>query len=74
MLDWLFSTVANNSRASLDSTENVAFGRLCHLLPASDETAMLSNFPTILIGIIGASCKSCDATDNGWHGLAIPFG
>ncbi|MGG2103602.1 hypothetical protein [Stenotrophomonas sp. NRRL B-14846] len=74
MLDWLFSTVANNSRAWLDATGNVAFGTQRHLLPASDEIATFSKFPTILIGSIGASCKSCGATDNGWHGLPIPLG
>lgn len=64
--------------SALDSTmraaKNVAFGRRCPPLPASDEIPMLSKFPTILIGSTGASCKSFSATDNGWHGLPIPFG
>jgi hypothetical protein len=42
--------------------------------PGARSDSEFFEFQTILIGITGTSCKSCVATDKGWHGLAIPLG
>ena len=62
---------------ALGSTTNVATGtRRRARLRAARSICICNVFEieTFLIGIAAPACTSWRATDNGWHGLAIPFG